>query len=184
MPADRLMIAKYRGNAYGVGLKGINALFGQNTADRLIGQLMSTFSDVLLSALAGKRIAAERVWAAQFVDRLTVCCEQPVFQAAEIMGLVGRLAAQFNTVSDEIKAAHFRTSIVVGEGQPAGYRLFHQLALTSLMPQPSILANSDPPIEVRQHCSLTLQEGQAALERNCFLSAKLLAAYKGDVLKY
>jgi len=182
MPMDAVQIEKYRGNAHGIGLKGINEISGQNSADRLIRQLISLFSEGVCSVLAGKGIPADRVFAGQFVDRLTVCCEQSIFHLLDIVELVRCLVTQFNAVSDEIKISHLRTSLVYGEAHLAGYRLFDQLALTSLASQSSTLINADPPIEVRHNSSFALQEGGMTLERNSFSSAKLLSVYNGCVL--
>jgi GGDEF domain-containing protein len=176
MPADSLQYEKYRGNPYGIGLKGINELCGQNAADRLIWLLISIFSGVMQNAFVLKRISPESVGFAQFVDRLTVCCEQPVFQPEEIIELVRCLLTQFNAVSDEIKISQLRTSIVLGEGHLMGYALFEQLALTSLASPSSNAAACDPRIEVRKNCRLALQAGRIALEQNCFTSAGLLTS--------
>jgi GGDEF domain-containing protein len=178
MAGDPSKIEKYRGNQYGVGLKGINEIFGQNTADCLIGELTWVFSKVMQSALVEKGIPLAGVHMSRFVDRFTVCCEQPLFQLQEIGELVCRFARLFNCVSDEIKISEIRMSLVCGEPNAAGCQLFHQLALTSLSSQPVLLENSDPPIELRQnnHPSV-LQEGCIAAERASFSSAKLLDTY-------
>ena len=69
-------------------------------------------------------------------------------------------------------------NVVLGEYPLVG----NQLALTNLSSQSSTLLNSDLCIEVRQNCSLALQEGSITLERSSFSSAKLLAALNGDIL--
>jgi len=84
----------------------------------------------------------------------------------------------FNSNSDEIKISHLRMNVVLGEYPLVG----NQLALTNLSSQSSTLLNSDLCIEVRQNCSLALQEGSITLERSSFSSAKLLAALNGDIL--
>jgi hypothetical protein len=179
---DPARVEKYRGNKYGIGLKGINEIFGQSTADCLIGELTWVFSKVLQSALVGKGIPLESVHVARFVDRFTVCCEQPVFQLSEITELVSRLAELFNSVSDGINISHLRIGLALGERRITGSRLFHQLALTSLSPRSSFLENSDPPLELRQYsASFTLREGSIALERNSFASARLLEDYHGFI---
>jgi hypothetical protein len=175
MAGDPSKIEKFRGNQYGVGLKGINEIFGQNVADCLIGELTWVFSKVMQSALVEKGIPLSSVHMSRFVDRFTVCCEQPLFQSQEIGELVSRLTGLFNCVSNEIKISQIRMSLVWGEPHSAGCHLFHQLALTSLSPQPVILKNSEPPIELRQNnLPSVLQEGSKALERASFSSAKLL----------
>ena len=175
-------IEKYRGNKYGVGLKGINEIFDQITADCLIAELMSVFSKVMHSTLVEKGIPPAGVHIARFVDRFTVCCEQPVLQLPEIIELVRNLATLFNYVSDEIKISHLRTNVVVGEINAVGCHLFHQLALTSLSPRSIFLENSKPPIDVRQNSPVSvLLEGSVTLERNSFMSAKLLDTYLGAI---
>jgi GGDEF domain-containing protein len=179
MAGDPSKIENYRGNQYGVGLKGINEIFGQNAADCLIGELTWVFSKVMQSALVEKGIPLERVHMARFVDRFTVCCEEPLFQLQEIEELVCRFTRLFNCISDEIRISQIRMSLVCGEPKSAGCHLFHQLALTSLSSQHVILENTDPPIEVRQNnLPSVLQEGCIALERASFSSVKLLHAYR------
>jgi GGDEF domain-containing protein len=177
MPADILHNEKYRGNQYGVGLKGINELAGRSAADRVIAQLLSIFSGEISSVLARKGIPPEQVLTAQFVDRLTVCCERPVFHLPDILALIRGVAAQFNAVEDEIKISQLRASVVLGDTGMPGYCLFNQLILTSLSARSACLVKTDPHIEVRQNCQDALQEGRAALERNTYASARQLAAY-------
>jgi GGDEF domain-containing protein len=179
MAGDPSRVEKYRGNQYGVGLKGINEIFGQNAADCLIGELTWVFSKVMQSALVEKGIPLTGVHIARFVDRFTVCCEQPLFQLKEIEELIGRLTGLFNCVSEEIKIAQIRMSFVQGEPNSAGCHLFHQLALTGLSSRPVILENTVPAIELRQnHPASALREGNIALERASFSSAQRLNAYK------
>lgn len=179
---DPSKIKKYRGNQYGVGLKGINEIFGQNAADCLIGELTWVFSKVMQSALVEKGIPLAGVHMARFVDRFTVCCEQPLFQLQEIGELVCRFTRLFNCVSDEIRISQIRMSLVCGEPHSAGGHLFHQLALTSLSSQSVILENSDPPIELRQNnLPSVLQEGGITLEHTSFSSANLLDAYREGI---
>ncbi len=182
LPADILQSEQYRGNGYGIGLKGINAICGQKTADRIIRQLMVIFSEGMRGALARKGIPAERVWAAQFVDRFTVCCEQPIFQTAEIVELASGMARLFNAVSQTMKVAHVRVSVAAGERKINGYRLFQELAFTSLAIG-STLARFDPPIEVRKNSSNALEEGREAMERCVIESAKGLAQYSPAILQ-
>ena len=78
---------------------------------------------------------------------------------------------------------HLRVGVILGEKHLAGYRLFNQLALVSLLPGPAAADNSAPWIEVRQNSSFSLQDGLLARERNSFTSAKRLAAYHGSTLE-
>jgi GGDEF domain-containing protein len=182
MAGDPSKIEKYRGNQYGVGLKGINEIFGQNAADCLIGELTWGFSKVMQSALVEKGIPLSSVHMARFVDRFTVCCEKPLFQPQEIGELVSRLTGMFNCVSAEIRISQIRMSLVYGEPNSAGCHLFHQLNLTSLSSQPVTLQSSDPPIELRQnHLPSVLQEGSTVLERASFSSAKQLDACREGI---
>jgi hypothetical protein len=184
MTGDPSKIEKYRGNQYGVGLKGINEIFGQNAADCLIGELTWVFSKVMQSTLVEKGIPLAVVHMARFVDRFTVCCEQPLFQIQEIEELVCRFTRLFNCVSDEIKISQIRMSLVCGELNSGGCQLFHQLALTGLSSRSVIRENSDPPIELRQNnLPSVLQEGCIALERASFTSAKLLDASRERILQ-
>jgi GGDEF domain-containing protein len=182
-PGIHLQAEKYRGNRFGIGLKGINDLLGQKAADGVIRQQISIFSSSLREVLTRKGFPTESVWMAQFVDRFSACCEQPVIGFPEIVELLRCLAAQFNAASDEIKISHLRASVVIGEGQVAGYDLFHQLVLTRLSTRSSILVQTDPPIEVRRNSSAALREGRLALERGAFASAQLLAERAGTGLE-
>jgi hypothetical protein len=180
VPDNLLGVGKYRGNQYGIGLKGVNEIFGQNAATHLIGELMAVFSKFMQSTLANKAIQPEQVHIARFVDRFTVCSEEQLFQLPDIVALVQRLSRLFNYISEEIKISHVRTNVVFGGTHAIGYRIFHQLALTSLSPQSTLVEDSDPPIEVRQNLPVsTLQEGRKILERNTCGSARLLGFYNG-----
>lgn len=66
------------------------------------------------SALVSKGMPLGAVHIARFVDRFTVCCEQFVFQPAEVVELVRRMAGLFNCVSEEIKICHLPISLVQG----------------------------------------------------------------------
>jgi hypothetical protein len=198
MPAGFLHLEKYRGNLYGVGLKGINEICGHHAADRVIRRWLGICSDEMQAALAAKGIAPERGLAAQFVDRFTVCCEQPVFALEEITALVGRLAAQFNAVSPEIKVSQVRASVVFGARAQLGYQLFYQLDQTCRSPRCALVENAvmplalplatltgtpeGVPVEVRENSSSALEEGQSALERESLASARRLAGLDGCVL--
>ena len=179
LPTDAGWADKYRGNGHGMGLKGINEFFGQQTADHLIRQLMGIISAGVQGVLAGKGIPADRVWAAQFVDRFTVCCEGPILQEEEIAGLVRDLAQQFNAASPEIKISYLRTSLIQTDEVVFGFRLFQQLALTGLSTLPAVISAGDPPVELRRNSTPALEQGRAAQERACFASAQFLAVRLG-----
>jgi len=182
LPCNFLHIEKYRGNLYGVGLKGINEICGQHAADRVIRQWLSVCSDQMRTALSAKGIAPERVLAAQFVDRFTVYCAEPVFDLVEIATLVGRLAVEFNKVSHDIKVSQVRNSIVFGGASPVGYQLFHQLDLTSRSPRCALLEDYGVPVEVRQNSGAALEEGRVVMERESLASARRMAVLDECVL--
>jgi hypothetical protein len=170
------LIEKYRGNLSGMGLKGINELLGQDSADWVIRQLMSLLADELSSMLAEKKIPVDQLLLAQFVDRFTLCCEQPVFGAAEIPALVHRLGRRFNALSTDCKITHFRLNLVTAGTDRFGYQLFQQLTLTGLAPQANLLGKEDPEIELRQNTRDGLAEGRLAQEQQSYTSARYLAA--------
>jgi GGDEF domain-containing protein len=175
MAEESLRIEKYRGNKYGVGLKGINEIFGQASADCLIVELMSVVSKVMHNFLVEKGIPPASIHIARFVDRFTVFCEEPAFHTPQVVRLVSQVAALFNAVSDDIKISHLRTSVVTGGRDAMGYSLFRDLTLTSLSSHSTMIEGSSPPVELRQnHPASTLTDGARTFERNSFLGAKML----------
>jgi GGDEF domain-containing protein len=117
----------FRGNAWGIGLKGINDLYGQTTADQVITRLMSAFAMSMHAALVAKGIPPERAWLAQFADRITVFSAQPLFTAEELEQLAGSAADQFNALSGALKISQVRASVVRGQPGWLGCHLFQQL---------------------------------------------------------
>ncbi|MGE5775812.1 MAG: hypothetical protein ACM33V_06305 [Chloroflexota bacterium] len=166
--AECLPMEKYRGNAHGIGLKGLNELCGQNTADGVIRQLILVFAEALQNALYAKGIPSAQVLTALFVDRFTVFCEQPHLSLSEIAELGERLIGAFNAGSDEIKVAHLRISMVDSVSPLPGYLLLNRLALTQLSTTSAAVAFADDRVEVRRFCQIAVQEGSLAIEANAF----------------
>lgn len=169
--AECIQIGRYRGNAHGIGLKGINDLCGQTIADRAIRLLILVFAEALQDALDVKRISPTRLLSALFVDRFTVFCEQPDLSLSEIVELGRRLITAFNADSDEIKVAHLRIGVVNSLSPLPGYLLLNRLALTQLSTAPAAVAFANDQLEVRQFCQTAMQEGNLAIEANAFCSA-------------
>jgi hypothetical protein len=163
---------KYRGNAHGLGLKGINELCGQETASGLIRQLTLVFAEALQAALGAKGSFPAQLLTALFVDRITVFCEQPDLSLPEIVELGERLITAFNAGSDETKLAHLRISLVESPSPLPGYALLHRLALTQLSTTSAAVVFTDDQLEVRQFCQIAAQEGHLAIEANAFCSAR------------
>lgn len=166
--AECIQMGKYRGNAHGIGLKGINELCGQNTANSVIRQLILVFAEALQDVLDAKGILPTRLLTALFVDRFTVFCEQPDLSLSEIVELGKRLVIAFNANSNEIKVAHLRISVVDSLSPLPGYLLLHRLALTQLSTTSAAVAFADDQLEVRQFCPIAVQEGNLAIEANAF----------------
>lgn len=172
---------RYRGNAYGIGLKGVNEIFGHHTADCMIGQLTSIVSKLMQRALAAKGLPPDGVHIARFVDRFTVCCEQPFFDAGEVTALVRGLAELYHSIPGEIRISHQRVSIAAGGDHITGYQLFQRLALTGLSPCATLLEDADPPVEVRQSGpSDPLEGARDGLERISFEGAKQMVEWIGE----
>jgi hypothetical protein len=170
--AECLQMEKYRGNAHGIGLKGINELCGQETASSLIRQLILVFTETLQAALGAKGSLPAQLLTALFVDRLTVFCEQPDLSFSEIVVLGERLITAFNANSDEIKVAHLRISVVDSSSPMPGYLLLHRLALTQLSITPATVVFTNDQLEVRQFCQIAAQEGNLDIEVDTFCSAR------------
>jgi GGDEF domain-containing protein len=166
--AECVQIGKYRGNAHGIGLKGINELCGQNTGNNVIRQLMLFFTKSLQDILDAKGSLPAQLLTALFVDRFTVFCEQPGLSLSEIVELGERLIAAFNAGSDEIKVAHLRIGVVDSLSLVPGYLLLNRLALTQLSTASAAVAFADDQLEVRQFCQNIVQEGNLAIEANAF----------------
>jgi GGDEF domain-containing protein len=181
--AECLSMEKYRGNAHGVGLKGINELCGQSAADAAIRRLILVFAEALQDALGQKGIPLEQPLTALFVDRFTVFAEQPIFSLPELVALSQRLLTDFNDASDEIKVAHLRVSMADSRRPMAGYELLNRLTFTQLSTNPAALAYSDECLEVRRFCEAAAQEGSQVVESNALASARQLADYGGYSLK-
>jgi hypothetical protein len=143
-------------------------LCGQNTANRVIQQLILVFAEALQDALDAKGISSEQLLTALFVDRFTVFCEQPDLSLSEIVKLGERLIIAFNADSDEIKVAHLRVGVVDSLSPLPGYLLLNRLALTQLSTTPAAVAFADDQLEVRQFCPIAVQEGNLAIEANAF----------------
>jgi GGDEF domain-containing protein len=170
--AECTQMEKYRGNAHGIGLKGINELCGQNTASNIIQRLILIFADALQNALEAKGSLPVQLLTALFVDRINLFCEQPDLSLSEIVELGERLITAFNASPDEIKVAHMRVSVVESLSPLPGYVLLHQLALTQLSTTPVAVVFTDSQLEVRQCCQIAAQEGYLAIESNAFCSAR------------
>jgi GGDEF domain-containing protein len=166
--AKCIQIGKYRGNTHGIGLKGINELCGQNTANYVIRQLILFFTKSLQDILDTKGSLPTQLLTALFVDRFTVFCEQPSLTLSEIIELGERLIAAFNAGSDEIKVAHLRISVVDGLSLVPGYLLLNRLTLTQLSIAPTAIVFADNQLEVRQFRQIIEQEGNLAIEANAF----------------
>jgi GGDEF domain-containing protein len=172
--ADCLHLEKYRGNVYGVGLKGINELCGQTAADGVIAQLRQVFGDILSAALARKGYSPDFPLMSLFVDRFTVFGERPLFSLAEIVTLGRQLMAGFNRASQEIQVAHVRISLADGPHPLAGYALLHRLTFTQLTTCPAAVAYADEKLEVRRFCDAAACEGRLVIEQDALLSARHL----------
>lgn len=166
--AECIQIGKYRGSAHGIGLKGINELCGQNTANNVIRQLILSFARSLQDILDGKDSLPAQLMTALFVDRFTVFCEQPDLSLFEIIELGERLITAFNAGSDEIKVAHLRIGVVDSLSLVPGYLLLNRLALTQLSTALAAVAFADDQLEVYQFCQNIVQEGNLAIEANAF----------------
>jgi hypothetical protein len=166
--AECIQMEKYRGNAHGIGLKGINELCGQNTANSVIRQLILVFAKSLQDILDAKGSLPAQLLTALFVDRFTIFCEQPDLSLSEIIELGERLITAFNAGSDEIKVAHLRIGVVDSLSLLPGYLLLNRLALTQLSTAPAAVAFADDQLEVHQFCQITVQEGNLAIEANAF----------------
>ncbi|MBV5337799.1 MAG: hypothetical protein J0653_07695, partial [Deltaproteobacteria bacterium] len=157
-----------RGNSHGIGLKGINELCGQNTANSVIRQLILFFAKSLQDILDAKGTLPAQLMTALFVDRFTVFCEQPDLSLSEIIELGERLIAAFNASSEEIKVAHLRIGVVDSLSLVPGYWLLNRLALIQLSTAPAAVAFANDQLEVRQFCQNIVQEGNLAIEANAF----------------
>jgi hypothetical protein len=166
--AECIQMGKYRGNAHGIGLKGINELCGQSTANSVIRQLILVFAKSLQDILDAKGCLPAQLLTALFVDRFTVFCEQPDLSLSEIIELGERLIAAFNAGSDEIKMSYLRISVVDSLSLVPGYLLLNRLALTQLSIAPAAIVFADDQLEVRQFCQNIVQEGNLAIEANAF----------------
>lgn len=166
--AECIQMEKYRGNAHGIGLKGINELCCQNTANNVIRQLILVFAKSLQDILEAKGSLPAQLLTALFVDRLTVFCEQPDLSLSEIIELGERLIAAFNAGSDKIKVAHLRISVVDSLSLLPGYLLLNRLTLTQLSTVPAAVAFADDQLEVRQFGQIIVHEGNLAIEANAF----------------
>lgn len=181
MPVDFGRCSLYRGNEYGMGLKGINEILGHRAGDTLIRKLMLLFSEEISQRLAGKGLLLDGIKAAQFVDRFTVVSTLPVFQLPEIVDVAHSLADQFNEASPEIKIAQVQVAIVQHSSPCAGYRLFHELELVNHAVQQTTLAFEAPRIEVRMNSPRALQEGSVNRERCVFSSLQLFQGWRNQV---
>jgi hypothetical protein len=170
--AECIQMEKYRGNAHGLGLKGINELCGQNTANNVIRQLILAFAKSLQDILEAKGSLPAQLLTALFVDRFTVFCEQPDLSLSVIIKLGERLITAFNAGSDEIKVAHLRIAVVDSLSLVPGYLLLNRLALTQLSTAPAAVAFADDQLEVRQFGQIIVQEGNLAIEANAWCGTR------------
>ncbi|HSB00165.1 MAG TPA: hypothetical protein VLE49_05910 [Anaerolineales bacterium] len=170
--AECIQMGKYRGNAHGIGLKGINELCGQNIANSVIRQLILVFAEALQGALDAKGILPAQLLTALFVDRFTVFCERPDLPLSEIVKLGERLITAFNAGSDEIQVSHLRIGVADSLSPLPGYLLLNRLALTQLSTAPAAVAFANDRLEVRQFCQIAVQEGNLAIEAGAFCSAR------------
>jgi GGDEF domain-containing protein len=170
--AECTQMEKYHGNSHGLGLKGINELCGQDTANSVIQQLILVFTEALQAVLGTEGSFPTQLLTALFVDRITVFCEQPDLSHSEIIELGERLITIFNAGSNQIKVAHVRISVVESSSPLTGYMLLHWLALTQLSTTPAAVIFADDQLETRQFCQIAAQEGNLAIETNAFCSAR------------
>lgn len=178
--AECLPLEKYRGNAYGIGLKGINELCGQSRANSLIRQLILAFSQGLQDVLGKKGIPPAQVWTALFVDRFSVFGERVGLPFSEIAALGRDWLTAFNAASEEMRMAQVRLSVVDSPSPLPGYVLMHRLALAQLAPSPTALACADERLDARRFCRRLEQQGHLALEAQALSGARQLSAWSGE----
>jgi GGDEF domain-containing protein len=166
--AECMQMRKYRGNAHGIGLKGINDLCGQETANNLIRQLILVFAEALRAALGANGSLPDQLLTALFVDRITVFCEYPSLSYSEIVALGKSLITVFNASSEELKLAHLRISLVESPSALPGYMLWKRLTQTRLSTDPVAVVCADEQLEVRRFCQTIEQEANLAFEANAF----------------
>ena len=174
MQLDAGSIERYRGNQHGVGLKGLNELYGQRRADGVIRRLILVFAELLAETLARKAAAPEQLGAALFVDRFTLAAPLPLFPLSEIVSAGHTLVRRFNQESPEIRLAHLRVSLATASSPVPGYLLFERLFLTGLSSGPAAVIWSDECLEVRRYCPAAAAEGRLLIESNACASGRRL----------
>ncbi len=167
---------QYRGNQYGMGLKGINACYGQRTANRVIRRLLLTLAGLLAEHLEHKGLSPTSLPAAVFVDRFTIACDRSSLTIPDLVRIGRRLVEEFNHDNmGEVTISHLRINIARSSSPQPGYVLLQRLAQTQHCGSAAAVVYADDQVEVQDYSPTVAQEGQAAIESSAAASGLKLA---------
>lgn len=125
---------QFRGNPYGVGIKGINQICGQNIGDRLITNMVFSVSDAVLSFCQTMNWDSNFVQAAIFVDRFRFYFSNVIPTDDQISCLAKAIIAYFDSRCEGIKISLIAVNYTFNTPSYTGQSLIYQLELIDALP--------------------------------------------------
>lgn len=156
-----------RGNQFGIGIKGVNLLFGNDAGDeivRILGLVISQNTEIL-------RKQKGKIYLSRFVDQFKIFLEDIFLSQEELINLVKKILREFNQKSKLINISYLMVSIVKSQPNQKADNFLHQLELTNLVSKKAKNIFSNCFLLIKEYTPEVEKEGKMIKEEEAYFAA-------------